>query len=519
MHHNTVSRNSVARSVSRLLPRRKGPIAQAAAEQAMDWASLQAQVEQAKQAAGIQEVADPANGPTNPNVHKRLFGKSDADVRVHLYRDHAAWCPYCQRIWWLLEEKRIPYTMEKINMRSYGDKPRSFLDKVPNGLLPVIELDGRVYTESMDIMMLLEKAFPERRMLPPAPPLQPLLAAGAAAVRSTTARLTDTPEFTEVGMLPGEGRLREAAGALLQLERDVFALWCRWLFRPLDDAGEQRARAAFCKAMDSVDSALAAIGGGGPFFLGEELSMVDIVWAPFLERQNASLLFWKGFKLRNGGWDNIDRWFEALEARSTYSATQSDYYTHCYDIPPQYGTCWPAPNTEDIACAINGTDGRSWKLPLPPITADSQEPRTNVVEGGLAERYRVEAAAKLASNRSAVAKFALRAVGSPGKHFSAPLADPNAKPDLSFVQPVEAALACTVHALLHGTESAQEVFGDGAWLGGDRAKHAEVVEKSLGYLRDRVGVPRDMQFAAARQLRAHLNFTIDLANEVAGAAA
>lgn len=61
------------------------------------------------------------------------------------------------QIWWLLEEKQIPYTMEKINMRSYGDKPRSFLEKVPSGLLPVIELDGRVYTESMDIMMLLEK--------------------------------------------------------------------------------------------------------------------------------------------------------------------------------------------------------------------------------------------------------------------------------------------------------------------------------------------------------------------------
>lgn len=110
-----------------------------------------------------------------------------------------------------------------------------------------------------------------------------------------------------MNMLPSEGRLREAAGALLQLERDVFALWCRWLFRALDDAGEERARAGFCKAMDSVNSALEQIGGGGPFFLGDTISMVDIVWAPFLERQNASLLFWKGFKLRNGGWDNIDR--------------------------------------------------------------------------------------------------------------------------------------------------------------------------------------------------------------------
>lgn len=43
-------------------------------------------------------------------------------------------------------------------MRSYGDKPQSFLSKVPGGLLPVIELDGKVITESLDIMMILEEA-------------------------------------------------------------------------------------------------------------------------------------------------------------------------------------------------------------------------------------------------------------------------------------------------------------------------------------------------------------------------
>ena len=29
-------------------------------------------------------------------------------------------------------------------MRCYGDKPREFLAKVPNGLLPVLEVDGQV---------------------------------------------------------------------------------------------------------------------------------------------------------------------------------------------------------------------------------------------------------------------------------------------------------------------------------------------------------------------------------------
>ena len=45
-------------------------------------------------------------------------------------------------------------------MRSYGDKPQSFLSKVPGGLLPVVELDGTLHTESLDIMMLLEQARP-----------------------------------------------------------------------------------------------------------------------------------------------------------------------------------------------------------------------------------------------------------------------------------------------------------------------------------------------------------------------
>lgn len=41
--------------------------------------------------------------------------------------------------------------------------------QVPSGLLPVLEIDGRVVTESSVIMFLLEDAFPDHKpLLPPA---------------------------------------------------------------------------------------------------------------------------------------------------------------------------------------------------------------------------------------------------------------------------------------------------------------------------------------------------------------
>ncbi|CAM9338970.1 unnamed protein product [Ectocarpus sp. 12 AP-2014] len=81
----------------------------------------------------------------------------------------------------------------------------------------------------------------------------------------------------------------------------------------------------------------------------------------------------------------------------------------------------------------------------------------------------------------------------------AELADPNAKPNKDFLPPVDAALRHVVHALLEGHEAAKST-------GLSQQNPVEQVQLCLEYLRDRVGVPRDLPFAAARQLRAHLNW-------------
>ena len=114
-------------------------------------------------------LREKGEGLAHQDAKFRLFG-SKSEPRVTYYRDTAAWCPYCQKVWILLEIKKIPYNVEKIAMRSYGDKPAAFLKLVPNGLLPAINIDGNFMTESLDIMLTLDRTFggPEHQSMWPA---------------------------------------------------------------------------------------------------------------------------------------------------------------------------------------------------------------------------------------------------------------------------------------------------------------------------------------------------------------
>ena len=137
------------------------------------------------------EDLDRVHGINNSYANLRLFGHSENDVLVTLYRDRHSWCPYCQKIWLWLEFKKIPYRVKKINMFCYGQKESWFLEKVRSGKLPAIEFKGQVITESDDIIAFLENEF------------------GALGSFITSNHLI---------------KIRE-------LEREIFRSWCNWLCR------------------------------------------------------------------------------------------------------------------------------------------------------------------------------------------------------------------------------------------------------------------------------------------------
>ncbi|MBE9158435.1 glutathione S-transferase family protein [Nodosilinea sp. LEGE 06152] len=257
----------------------------------------------------LEELADFSidyvNGPTNAQSRLRLFGQPESAVRVTLYRDNHAWCPYCQKVWLWLEEKQVPYRIEKVTMFCYGEKEAWYKRKVPSGMLPALELDGRMITESDDILLALENAF------------GPLV----------------------------WGMKDPQVVPLRQLERLLFRAWCMWLCQPARFAersvpespgADQRAGDQFVGVVQRVEQALASTPG--PFFL-PEFSTADIVFVPYVERMNASLYYYKGYSLREEN-PRLGAWFDGLESRPTYRGTQSDFHTHVHDLPPQMGGCY-----------------------------------------------------------------------------------------------------------------------------------------------------------------------------------
>lgn len=459
----------------------------------------------------------------------RVFDSEESTPQITLYRDHAGWCPYCQKTMLLVEEKRIPVKIGLVNMRSYGDKPNEFLRKVPNGLLPAIEVNGQVITESQVIMELLDR--------------------------------WHSPEDGYLPMLPHEddeaGRFKYTK--LARLERELFSWWCRLIFRPEgprmgggggpfgfltggggDSGGMSGSMTGFLDCIKMVDKELLSTKGPWFFENYDHPTMIDFVFVSHIERMLASCAFWKGLDLRDPKWNlkGLNAWLEAFEKRESYLAFKSDYYTHVKDIPPQYGPGYDGGFEDDrnkCARSILGKDG-SWKLPLshddpiqplykgPPLplcvleavglapdesgSYELSDPET------MARACRLMAAWKLAGNGENVSKFASRGGPqggrNPRKTFGAELADPYANSDDSVRPYVDSALRVVCAALMQLEDEEPSESLKNELVAAVPKNQLDGVFGSLAYLRDRVGVPRDLPLASARYLRAYLNWGIDV---------
>ena len=381
-----------------------------AASRALSWSQLTT-----SHAAGFV----PERALTNSQSTLRLFGQPESTVRVTLFRDVHAWCPYCQKVWLFLEEKQIPYQIKKVTMFCYGQKEPWYKKLVPSGMLPALQLDGTIITESDVVLHSLEQAFGP-------------LGAPMSAI---------TPQR--------------------QLERQLFRAWCSWLCYPDSTPAD---KSDFESALMQFERELGK--HKGPWILGGEApSLADLIFVPYVERMCASLFYYKGFDVKDRSRrPNVARWFEALESRSTYLGTQSDYHTHCHDLPPQMGGCYPSGSTAQRECARLVDSGPYADVP----DTYRAEPATSKAEA----IYRVE------KHRESIIR-------------ANPCAD---------AEVVDEGLRCALTRLATG----------------EAVKPPKGSERALRYIRDRINVPRDMSLWAARRLREALEETAQMEGSAAG---
>jgi len=216
-------------------------------------------------------------GPEGRRVD--VFTSDDCKGGPKLFNNRV--CPFGNRAWWAAVEKNVKFEYIHVDLREA--QPPSYAIVNPYETVPCFYDQGRGVFESTNIAEFFEECYPGQGTQ-----LMPSDVYLRAAVREVISKF-------EVGYFYDHVRNQDLTKKE-ELEKKTHAE-LEWF------AG------LYSKASDS-----------GPFFLGEQLSMVEIAVMPFLERFSIALQHYRGFDLLPTSNTKLTRLRLALEAVRTRPA-------------------------------------------------------------------------------------------------------------------------------------------------------------------------------------------------------
>ncbi|WP_437968527.1 glutathione S-transferase family protein [Sorangium sp. So ce260] len=211
-------------------------------------------------------------------------------TKLRLYSAKA--CPFAHRTRLVLQEKAIDFELTEVDLQN---KPRAFVDASLYGKVPAIEHEGHRIWESAIINEYLEEVFPDPALLPREP--------GKRAIARIWIDYANT-------------RLVPAFAQLLRAETPDH---------------EAEGRKALGEALAFIErEALARSPGGGPYWLGADVSLVDLAFYPWFERLPAVDRL-RGFSIP-AELTRLRAWIEAVQARDAVRAASNpvDFYVERY---------------------------------------------------------------------------------------------------------------------------------------------------------------------------------------------
>ncbi|KAL4945407.1 hypothetical protein BDV06DRAFT_231014 [Aspergillus oleicola] len=230
------------------------------------------------------------------SYHTKASGSAAETVANHSKESElklygSCFCPFVQRVWIALELKGIPY--QYIEVDPY-QKPQSLLEVNPRGLVPALRHGNWGSYESSVLMEYLEDLNVDSPLLPP----------GDARLRAHCRLWAD---YVNRHIVPSFYRVLQEQNQQKQIEN------------------AQELHNSFNTLVDAADPK-------GPFFLGPNISFVDVQIAPWIVRLNRVLKPYRGWPDPEPG-SRWGAWVDALEDNEAIKATTSlpDLYLDSYE--------------------------------------------------------------------------------------------------------------------------------------------------------------------------------------------
>ncbi|MCH7931755.1 MAG: glutathione S-transferase family protein [Proteobacteria bacterium] len=200
-------------------------------------------------------------------------------------------CPFAQRTHLALLEKGLDFEHAEIDL---GNKPGWFEEVSPYSKVPVLKRGDDIVFESTIINEYLEEAYPEPALMP-----TDMLRRANARIWIDFANTRVVPSFYKLLLAQDPARRAELADTL---------------------TGHLR----------YIESQGLAKLGASPYWLGEEVSLVDLTFYPHFERF-AALTHYRGVAIPDDC-PRLKAWLAAMQARDSVKATRHDdaYYIASY---------------------------------------------------------------------------------------------------------------------------------------------------------------------------------------------
>src|SRR5271154_5903359 len=220
-----------------------------------------------------------------------------------------------QRVRFVLNAKKLPFAEIKLDLLAGDQLKPDYLALNPNGVVPTLDHDGAIVTDSSVIMEYLDEIAPSSVDFTPHDPVRRAKMRAllhfidempAAAVRVPTFNLAFQPRFAKMSE---EEFLAFAESK--PLRREFMLAMGRKGF-PQRDMDEALARLR--RTYERMDSEIAK--SGGPWLLGVDISLADVMLMPAIVRM-ADLG-------RASDWSDlprVERWHEAIAAYPAFAPT------------------------------------------------------------------------------------------------------------------------------------------------------------------------------------------------------